>query len=248
MPTATYGTAHIDQDIIIEDDADSTKALKFQLSGIATATTRTWTVPDQDIDFTPVTGTYLANIVEDTTPQLGGALDTNSQTTTGNFVGTNANGYGCLDEAAGSTNPTLVPDKTDLNTGVGLAAPDALSLIAGAIEGHRLTEASNLIQHDLIGIIVHSDTVQTMAGAGAVDLVTSITHVVTDGVDALTLADGAEGQEKFIVMKTDLGDGTLTPDNLGNGTTITFDDVGDSAHLIFTNAAWHFMGGTATLA
>jgi len=49
-------------------------------------------------------------------------------------------------------------------------------------------------------------------------------------------------------MKTDLGDGTLTPTNLGNGTTITFDDAGDSAHLIFTNAARYFMGGTATLA
>lgn len=49
-------------------------------------------------------------------------------------------------------------------------------------------------------------------------------------------------------MKTDAGTGTLTPSNLGNGTTITFDDVGDSAHLIFTNSNWYFMGGTATLA
>ena len=56
------------------------------------------------------------------------------------------------------------------------------------------------------------------------------------------------GIYKFIVMKTDANDGTLTPDNLGNGTTITFDDVGDSAHLLFTNGSWHFMGGTATLA
>jgi len=49
-------------------------------------------------------------------------------------------------------------------------------------------------------------------------------------------------------MKTDGGVGTLTPTSLGNGTTLTFDDVGDSAHLYFTNSAWHFMGGTATLA
>ena len=71
---------------------------------------------------------------------------------------------------------------------------------------------------------------------------------MTTAADALTLADGTEGQVKFIVMKTDGGDGTLTPTNLGNGTTITFDDVGDSAFLLFTNSAWHFMGGTATLA
>ena len=63
-----------------------------------------------------------------------------------------------------------------------------------------------------------------------------------------SLADGVEGQHKSIVMETDGGVGTLTPTNLGNGSTITFDDVGDSAELLFTNAAWHFMGGTATLA
>lgn len=96
--------------------------------------------------------------------------------------------------------------------------------------------------------MVYAQAVQTLSGAGAVDIVTQITHIVTTGADALTLVDGAEGQEKFIIMKTDANDGTLTPSNLGNGTTITFDDVGDSAHLLFTNGSWHFMGGTATLA
>lgn len=91
-------------------------------------------------------------------------------------------------------------------------------------------------------------TPQVLTGAGAVDITSRVTHIVTTGADALTLADGAENQEKFIVMKTDGGDGTLTPASLANGTTITFDDVGDSAHLLFTNSAWHFMGGTATLA
>lgn len=64
----------------------------------------------------------------------------------------------------------------------------------------------------------------------------------------MTLANGYPEQEKVIVMTVDGGDGTLTPSNLGNGTTITFDDVGDSANLIFTNSAWHWLGGTATLA
>jgi hypothetical protein len=48
-------------------------------------------------------------------------------------------------------------------------------------------------------------------------------------------------------MKTDGGIGTLTPTSLGNGTTIIFDDAGDSADLVFTNSAWHMIGGTATL-
>jgi len=91
-------------------------------------------------------------------------------------------------------------------------------------------------------------TLQTLSGPGAIDVQSHVCHVVTTGADALTLADGEEGQVKYIVMKTDGGVGTLTPSNLGNGSTLVFDDVGDSAYLIFTNAAWHFLGGTATLA
>jgi hypothetical protein len=49
-------------------------------------------------------------------------------------------------------------------------------------------------------------------------------------------------------MKTDVDTGTLTPANLANGSTVTFDDVGDSAFLKYMDEAWVFMGGTATLA
>lgn len=97
-------------------------------------------------------------------------------------------------------------------------------------------------------ILEDGDTPQTLTGAGAVNLTTKITWLVTTGANALTLADGTEGQTKQIIMKTDGGDGTLTPTNLGNGTTITFNDAGDSANLLFTNAKWYFIGGTATLA
>ena len=90
--------------------------------------------------------------------------------------------------------------------------------------------------------------VQSLSGAGAVNPEVTTTWVNTTGTDALTLADGKEGREKYIVMRTDGGVGTLTPTNLKNGTTITFDDVGDSAHLVFTDGDWVFMGGTATLA
>ncbi len=91
-------------------------------------------------------------------------------------------------------------------------------------------------------------TPQTLTGAGAVNITSAVTFIVTTGTDALTLVDGTENQRKSIVMKTDGGVGTLTPTNLANGTTLTFDDVGDSADLLFINSAWYFMGGTATLA
>jgi hypothetical protein len=83
-----------------------------------------------------------------------------------------------------------------------------------------------------------SYTPQTLTGAGAVNLTTTVTKLVTTGANALTLADGVEGQLKLITMTTDGGDGTLTPSNFGNGTTITFNDVGDTVLLVFMGTDW----------
>ncbi len=148
-----------------------------------------------------------------------------------------------------ATVPNILSTYSDTDTGIGSAGADILSLIAGAVEGHRITEVAGLIDHVLTGMVKTptTQTLTTATGAGAIDIVNAITHIVSTGVDALSLADGAEGQHKFIVMKTDNGDATLTPTHPGNFATILFDAVGDSAQLLFTNAAWHFMGGTATL-
>ena len=82
---------------------------------------------------------------------------------------------------------------------------------------------------------------QLLTGAGAVDVVSAITEIVTTGAQALTLADGVEGQLKFLIMKTDGGDGTLTPTNFGSGSTLTFNTAGDAAICLFTNGAWYLM-------
>lgn len=113
---------------------------------------------------------------------------------------------------------------------------------------YALTEVGLILGSNTIAGVIDKGGSQTLTGAGAVSRATLRTNIVTTGANALTLADGYEGQEKFIVMKTDGGDGTLTPTNLYNGTTITFNDVGDSAHLLFTDSQWVFLGGTATLA
>jgi len=87
------------------------------------------------------------------------------------------------------------------------------------------------------------------AGAGALPLTTDIIFLTTGGAEALTLADGVAGQSLIIVMVSDGGDGTVTPANYLNGTTLTFDDVGDSAHLVFDGTNWCNVGTpTATVA
>ena len=95
----------------------------------------------------------------------------------------------------------------------------------------------------------HADTPQTLTGAGEINATTSITLLVTNAANALTIADGlVEGQIKYIVMKTDGGNGTLTGANLV-GTSIVFDTVGEGHTLIWTDSKWYSLssgsGGAA---
>ena len=86
------------------------------------------------------------------------------------------------------------------------------------------------------------------AGAGALPITKPVIALTTGGAEALTLADGVEGQELKIVMVSDGGIGTVTPANFGSGTTIAFDGT-DSANLIFLGTSWWTVGTpTATVA
>ena len=87
-------------------------------------------------------------------------------------------------------------------------------------------------------------TVQALSGAGAVDITSLITQVTTTGSNqALTLANGANGQLKIVTMVADGGDAILTPTTFANGSTITFNDVGDSAILVYnTTGGWAVVG------
>ena len=88
-------------------------------------------------------------------------------------------------------------------------------------------------------------TVQALSGAGAISLNTLHTALTTTGAQAQTLANGVAGQIKTISMVADGGDGTLTPTTFANGSTITFNDVGDSVMLIYnTTGGWALISNT----
>ena len=72
----------------------------------------------------------------------------------------NATGPFLLNEAVTSTNPTLLPHKTDYDTGLGWAAADQLSLIAGGVEGIRISEATT-IDVGVFGNLTRKFTVTT---------------------------------------------------------------------------------------
>jgi hypothetical protein len=89
-------------------------------------------------------------------------------------------------------------------------------------------------------------TIQSLSGPGAVNITTLTTAFTSTGTgDALTLADGAQGQLKTIVYVAEAAGadtGVLTPTNLGSATTITFNAVGDSVTLQFAGTDWWVVG------
>ena len=88
-------------------------------------------------------------------------------------------------------------------------------------------------------------SVQALSGPGACNTTTLITQVTTTGADALTLPNGTNGQIKIITMIVDGGVGTLTPTTFANGTTLAFNDVGDSAMLVYnTTGGWALISNT----
>lgn len=94
------------------------------------------------------------------------------------------------------------------------------------------------------GFLVMSQAVQSISGTGALvaNVSSAQTNITTTGAATVSLADGIQGQIKQFIMVTDGGDAVLTPLNRGGYATITFNDVGDSVKLMFTNSKWYIIG------
>jgi len=121
----------------------------------------------------------------------------------------------------------------------------ALSLMFGTFNALATSQtlkvnAALTVNGGLIG------AVQTLPGPGAVNLTTSTTSFTSTAAgNALTLADGAQGQIKIIVYVAEAagGDtGILTPTNLGSATTITFNTIGDAVTLQYVGTDWWVVG------
>lgn len=87
-------------------------------------------------------------------------------------------------------------------------------------------------------------TPDARSGPGAVSVTTSATEVTTTGVaDALTLANGTNGQIKTIVHGVDGGSFVLTPTTKTGWSTFTSTAAGESITLMyFTTRGWVVIG------
>lgn len=137
---------------------------------------------------------------------------------------------------------------SELSAATSGASADLLHIVQGGTN-KKLT-VSNLVQNidtniKLDGYLAFKDTPEAITAAGstlAINVTDTISQIsstaATTGANALTLADGVQGQIKIITMIADQGDVQIDPANFANGASITMGDVGDSATLIFTNSNW----------
>lgn len=98
----------------------------------------------------------------------------------------------------------------------------------------------------LTGNIQIESNAQEIGPGGIINLNIPITHLASSALDGLVkIPTGVEGQIKILTMTSDSG-GTLTlHGNIANSSNVSFNNVGDTATLLYTSSKWNVIGGTA---
>lgn len=193
------------------------------------------------------------------TPILGTPTSGNLTSCTGLPVTTGISGLGAnvasfLATPSSANLAAALTDETGTGANVFANTPTLVTPILGTPTSGTLTSCTGLpLTTGVTGALPvanggtgASAAVQALSGPGAVNITSLATAFTSTAAgNALTLADGAQGQLKTIIYVAEAagGDtGVLTPANLGSATTITFNNVGDSVTLQFAGTDWWVVG------
>lgn len=139
--------------LTIKNDAPATLGtLEPEMVGVYHCDGTTWTgfktLPDGDeLLIDGVAGTVtIASLIATTADINAGTADALTSLTMADAAGPSL-----LNEAATATNPTLIPDRADPDTGIGWTAADQISIVAGGVAGLRVTESAGTITIDAYG-------------------------------------------------------------------------------------------------
>jgi hypothetical protein len=141
---------------------------------------------------------------------------------------------------------------SELTSATSVGAADYLYLVQSSTS-KKVTPAvlfANAANVTFKGNINLDSSVQTVSAAGTpVSLTVPITYLVApSGSGFISIPAGTVNQVKYIVMTATSGGGTFTISaNIAGGKSILFNEVGDSAQLLYTNSKWYMVGGTASI-
>jgi len=152
--------------------------------------------------------------------------------------------------SASATNPTIQPDESDTDTGIGQAAGDQLSLIAGGVEAIRMTEATT-IQINMNGRVnqskgadVASGTDITLSGGGNYFDITGTTTI-----DTIASTNWTAGS--IVILQFDASV-TVSHNTAGTGASILLSGAAnfsatldDTLMLVFDGTTWRETSRTA---
>lgn len=186
-----------------------------------------------------MTRTVLLTNATLTTPILGTPQSGTLTNCVGLPVSTGINGLGTgvatfLSTPSSANLRAAVTNETGTGALVFATAPTLVTPVLG------VATATSVATGPIFG------TIQSLSGPGAIDITSLTTAFTSTGTgNALTLANGAQGQLKTIIYVAEAAGsntGVLTPTNLGSATTITFNAVGDSVILQFAGTDWWVIG------
>lgn len=132
------------------------------------------------------------------------------------------------------------------------ASADLLHIVQGGTN-KKLT-VQNLLENiagnvKIDGYLAFDGTADAISAAGAtvaVSATAALSNITstatTTGANALTLADGVQGQVKVITLVSDGGAVQIDPANFHNGSSVTMGDgstgTGESVTLMFNSGSW----------